>query len=303
MNRWIPEPDVQDCDTTAPEAMAGTMYSRRFTSSDQIDGMWGVVTVQFYCDDQWQSSGQDLKQEDSGQWEPVEPAERYRIGQIVEFIRCTDPEMPGDTAEDSPEYSYKYSWFLSGAKFTDEQIKALAEHFKAEWILWDGLGVAIIDGFAQIQPVEAEAWDELILTEELKDWVFLYALFRDVVCHDCKLGADAHTVGPGPLGHRHAWCRIADPAFALEVLRARVDLADTTKAANGFSDEDQRAEQFEAALYALDEAGVLTERIEFILGSRNRANYNDDEGTRAEARITLGRNLAAAQQQITNKEA
>lgn len=302
MNRWIPEPDVQDCDTTAPEAMAGTMYSRRFTSSDQIDGMWGVVTVQFYCDDQWQAGGEDVDWDAVGAVAPVPADERYRIGQIVEFIRCANLDDVSDY--DWTAYRYAYSWFSRGEKFTDEQIKEIAEKFTADWIGWDGNEAADdVDTLrVLIEPVDEEDWDNRIITEELQGWIFLHLSFRDELCFECHLDTDAHIAKRDMFNNWHAWCRIADPAFALEVLRARIDLADTTKAANGFSDEDQRAEQFEAALYALDEAGLLTERIEFIIGSRNRANYNDDEGIRAEARITLGRNLAAAQQQIPNKE-
>lgn len=296
MTTWVPEPNVQDCDETAPEAMAGKMYSRRFTTSEPVDGLYGVVTVQFYCDDQWMASGEQVTAEELTVSRPVRADERYRIGQVVEFVRAADPTQLSEP--DWSTYRYRYSWFARGEKFTDEQIKAVAEKFELDWIHWDGSESPddqdVLD--ALIEPLSVEDWSHMILSEELKDWFFLYELFRDEECPNCYQGADGHTVGPGPMGHRHAWCKLADPAYALDVARQNVETGDTTKAANGYSEDDLRKDRLCAALDTLDEQKLIdgTRAIRLCEVITESA----DEHARTEARVELGRLFGAVQQKI-----
>lgn len=289
MNRWIPEPNVQDCDETAPEVMAGKMYSRRFTSDERIDGMWAVVTVQFYCDDQWQASGEDIKPEDTTVSKPVPADERYRIGQIIEFIRCTDPEQPGDTAEEPSAYSYKYSWFSWYEPIPDETIKELAENFDADHIYWDGLS-DLADAralrYAAMPTGEAD-WDESsIATEAIEKIGYLNAVLRDELCGLCYLDIPDHYAVKDHNGVWTAECRQADSAYALKVARERIEPADTTEARNGSSAEDTRAEQFERAVYVLDEAGLLTYSVNTILMLREDvASVDPDAPLAAKERL------------------
>lgn len=301
---WVPEPNVQDCDETAPEVMAGKMFSRRFTTSEDVDGRWGVVTVQFYCDDQWQASGQDVNPDELALSNPVPADERYRIGQIIEFIRCADPERPGDTAE-STEYSYKYSWFTWYEKFTDEQIKELAEKFDADHIYWDGL--SDLSNARELQyaamPTVDSDWDESSLaTEVIEKIAYLHLMFRDELCSLCVLDIRDHYAVKD---HNDVWtaeCKINDPAYALKVARERIERADTAKAENGYSGEDTRAEQFERAVAVLDEAGLLTYSVDTIVMLREDA-ASVFPVAQLDAKVRLNKMFDEVNARIPHKEA
>lgn len=288
MTTWVPEREVQDCDETAPEAMASKMYSRRFTTYQAHQGKWGVVTVQFYCDDQWQASGEKIEPEDTTVSKPVPADERYRVGQIVEFIVCTNPAEPGDTAEWT-DYTYKYSWYTWYEPFTDAQIKELAENFDHDHIDWDGFSplydLAARNGAAM--PWEPQNWDESSLSTVWMDKVaYLNSVLRDELCGLCYLDIPDHYAVKDHNGVWTAQCRITDPVYALKVARERIEPAGTAKARNGYSDEDTRAEQFERAIDMLNDAGLLTYSVNTILMLREDvASVDPDAPLAAKERL------------------
>lgn len=307
MSTWVPEPTVQDCDEVAPEVMASKVYSRRFTSSKSQgeDHIWACVTIGFYCEDQWQAGGED-DAVDLTIGNPVPAEERYRIGQHVEFLRYWDPRDPGGS-EYWSAYVDRYSWFARAEKFTEEQMRALAENITAKWIYWDGrIESDDFDVFSNwAEPMEPKEW-ESFLTEELKGWLFLREAFEFEVCHECKLDADAHIAKRDMFGNWHAWCKIGDPAFALQVLRERIEQADTTKHANGFSDEDSRRQEFEAALYALEEARRLAIPAEQFIDYRKWAvadNPEQREFGRRKLTEEIEYTKGVIERKLANKEA
>jgi hypothetical protein len=290
--QWIGE-EIMDCDMAAPESMAGPMYSRRFHLPAPVDGVHALITVGFYCRDLWQNGGEPIEFDQITLTEPPPASERYCIEQQIEFMRCRDPQNPGDT-EEWCDYVYRSSWFARAEPFPEEQIKALMENFKPEYIEWDGSQLASwIESVSCVEPVEDENWERRLLTPDLlaavreilwqrddgmnnDEWLATTFEFED--CDACGLGAKAHKVGPDPLGNRHAWCNIGtDPAFAIKIARENAERGDTTKAANGFSEEDLRAERFESAIRAIGEPGSPACPFQRALTYRTWAVADDPE--------------------------
>lgn len=179
MNQWIPEETVcEETNLVAEECMAGNGYSRRWTSAEPVDGLWAVVTIGFYCNDRRGAYGSD--DPDVVGMDSVDAQERYSIGQHIEFARCKDPQAMGESG-DWFAYRDTDSWFNRAEKFTDEQIKALMENYKTEWIDWDGNEAGDdLDTLAVLaEPVDPEDWDKQILTEELKAVVDDIVVKRD----------------------------------------------------------------------------------------------------------------------------
>jgi hypothetical protein len=170
---WIPEQQIwEEAELVAPESMGGMGYSRRYTASEKIDGLFALVTVGFYNNDRRGAYGSD--DPDVSPLDDTIPAEeRYCIGQHIEFMLCRDPEDPGST-EEWCDYRYVDSWFARGEKFTDEQIKALMEKFEAKWIYWQGNRSSDLNAQSTwAEPTRREDWDGGdggvgILTDELK---------------------------------------------------------------------------------------------------------------------------------------
>lgn len=304
MADWQPdEYGLQDCDEVGDD-QAGTVYSIRFRRPP-INGVYPMVTVGFYNQDQWQMGGNSAEPEDACLTDPPPARERYKIGQWVRFERCTDPENPGDTAEWEDNF-YRESWFSRAEPFTDAQIKALMENFKPEWIYWDG--ALDLRGYiavaTAVEPVDPQDWDATILTPELKaivagimreiDWFsedglyndqWLKAEFEFEYCAECGLDADAHTVGPDMFGKRHIWCKIGlNPAFAIKIARENRELGPQLPGQLFYPEADDRRMQFEAAWDALREQGLVDADVPDWKKQWDR-NWGADVNENARARI------------------
>jgi hypothetical protein len=256
---------------TAPEAQAGMGYSIRYVLPRGDDGLIPMITVGFYCEDMWQNGGVPSDPDNLALSNPPPAEERYTIGQVVTFDVRRDVEQ--DQIGDWSDLRHRSFWFTQAQLLTDEEIKSVMEYFdehRDTLILWDGADTSDAALSLGAEPIDPENWETYVLPPKL--WkrignaIWLRETFEYQGCDECGLDADAHTVGPDPFGHRHAWCNIGhDPAFALKIARENSGKGDSA------SDEGLRRQRFEAAVYALDEKHLLDERAEEVLFWRRMA--------------------------------
>lgn len=293
----------EESEITAPEGQAGMGYSIRYLLPCGADGFVPMVTVGFYCEDRWQNGGAPSDRDDLALSEPAPVDQRYTIGQVITFDQRRDPEESG--LDDWSAIWHNSFWFAQSQPFTDEEIKSVMTHFDrshGELIAWDGQDTSDAVLRTAVLPIDPQDWETYVLPPQLwkriDDAVWLREQFETELCAECHLDADAHTVGKGLFNTRLAWCKISDPEFALKIARENAEKGDTTRAANGFSEESLRRERFEAAINALSDAGVLQLEPGEVLWYRSKANREVETNAQAWDRSDGARWLASAFDEI-----
>jgi hypothetical protein len=319
--QWIPQDDEpKDYDEVNAERQAGNVYSVRYALPEPVDGIHALVTVGFYCEDEWELCGQPSDGTDTCLSKPPPARERFKVGQWVEFMRCTDPQDPG-SSQVWADCLYRSSWFSRAEQFSDEQMRALMANFNPKWIYWDGVEeFRHYNAFASaIEPTRAEDWDQMILTPELKeivegilreiDWWSISGLYNDewlkelfeyAGCDECGLDADAHVVSPDPLGLRHAWCNVgSDPVLALKVARENLDLGPQEPGQLFYPEREIRELRFEAAMEGLRQQGLVDKDLPEW---RKQWDRNEGKDINEQTRFRLAEALDNAQDILTRRQ-